>query len=164
LKTLHILQLSAVTARGIVIATSLALQEYAEKVAAALALRFLHCKHSELLDKAIKATLMVRKTESRSPALTDVDLFFQEVLQIINFVTLSKLKLLSDVGFQSSRSISHIGALEQGSCQQQQISGRCCYCTARNQPCCTGTCTFCTLKMGNLYDVNFVLSLIGKKI
>jgi nuclear pore complex protein Nup133 len=75
-----ILQLSAVTARGIVIATSLALQEHAEKVAAALTLRFLHCNYSQLLDKAIKATLMVRKTESRSPVLTDVDLFFQEVL------------------------------------------------------------------------------------
>jgi hypothetical protein len=130
-----------VTARGIVIATSLALQEYAEKVAAALALRFLHCKHSELLDKAIKATLMVRKTESRAPSLTDVDLFFQEVLQI-NFVKLSVFKLLNDVGFQSARSISHIGALEQGSCQQQQISRRCCHCTARNQPCCTGQCIF----------------------
>ncbi|CAB3374512.1 Hypothetical predicted protein [Cloeon dipterum] len=75
-------KLSAVTARGIVIATSLALQEHAEKVAAALTLRSLHSSHAELLDKAMKATLSARNARSSSASLTQIDLFFREVSEV----------------------------------------------------------------------------------
>ncbi|XP_059475123.1 nuclear pore complex protein Nup133 isoform X2 [Neocloeon triangulifer] len=75
-------KLSAITARGVVIATSLALQEHAEKVAAALTLRSLHASHADLLDKAIKATLKPKNSRAVPAALTHIDLFFREVSEV----------------------------------------------------------------------------------
>uniref|UniRef100_A0A3Q3QI17 Nuclear pore complex protein Nup133 n=1 Tax=Monopterus albus TaxID=43700 RepID=A0A3Q3QI17_MONAL len=74
-------RLGQVTVRSSPMATRLLLCEHAEKLQAAMALKNHHSKHTELVNRAISATLQ-RNNTAVPPSLTPADVFFREVSQI----------------------------------------------------------------------------------
>ncbi|XP_069672597.1 nuclear pore complex protein Nup133 isoform X3 [Periplaneta americana] len=72
---------SAVTSRGVVMATSFVLGEHAEKLIAAIALRTLQANHSNVIETAMKYVLEERD-EKPSAGLTHQDLFYREITKV----------------------------------------------------------------------------------
>ncbi|XP_066593314.1 nuclear pore complex protein Nup133 [Prorops nasuta] len=73
-------RLGAVTHRGTVMSTAHVLCEFAEKIAAALAIHFMQNKYSALIDIAMKQTLMPEAFVSEE--LTVCDIFYREVSKV----------------------------------------------------------------------------------
>lgn len=77
-------RLYAVTVRGSPLATNLRLQEYAEKLVAAIHLHSLQVQYGGVIEKGIRRVIRGRQS-SQSGSLTVVDLFFQQVSEIDPF-------------------------------------------------------------------------------
>ncbi|XP_021913246.1 nuclear pore complex protein Nup133 [Zootermopsis nevadensis] len=73
---------SAVTSRGVVMATSYVLAEHAEKLVAIMTLRQLQANHSTVIDTAIKYVVAERPLWG----LTCQDLFFREVTEVHHII------------------------------------------------------------------------------
>ncbi|KAF4526274.1 hypothetical protein B566_EDAN010984 [Ephemera danica] len=74
-------RLSAVSVRGVTVASTQIIQEHAEKLVAAVALRNLQNVHGELIDKITRSVIRQRKCTVNG-GLTHLDLFFRETTKI----------------------------------------------------------------------------------